>query len=115
WFYQTSPLIYQNGGALYQEDGYYAAIDQPEAVLGLTQLAELFTTYSLPNETPNFYNAFRYNQLPIGMVDFNTYLQVMNAAPELKGQWELADFPGIEDENGEIQRWFIANGTGAVI
>lgn len=115
WFYQTSPLIYQNGGSLYETDGYYAAIDAAPAVQGLTQLAELFTTYSMPVQVPNFYNSFRYNQLPIGMVDFNTYLQLLNAAPELKGQWELADHPGMEDENGDISRWFIANGTGAVI
>ncbi len=115
WFYQTTPLIFQNGGTLYEEDGYYAAIDEAEAVLGLSQLAQLFTMYSLPNQVPNFYNSFRYSQLPVGMVDFNTYLQIANAAPELKGQWELANFPGMEDENGEIQRWFVANGTGAVI
>ena len=115
WFYQTTPLIFQNGGMLYEEDGFFAAIDEPEAVLGLTQLSELFTMYSLPNQVPNFYNSFRYSQLPIGMVDFNTYLQIANAAPELKGQWELANFPGIRDENGEIQRWFVGNGTSAVI
>lgn len=115
WFYQTSPLIYQHGGGLYEEDGYYAAIDAPEAVQGLTFLSDLFTTYSMPVQVPNFYNSFRYNQLPIGMVDFNTYLQLLNAAPELKGQWELADHPGIKAEDGSVSRWFIANGTGAVI
>ena len=115
WFYQTSPLIYQNGGGLYETDGYFAAIDEPAAVQGLSFLADLFTTYSMPVQVPNFYNSFRYNQLPIGMIDFNTYLQLLNAAPELKGQWELADHPGTEQEDGSISRWFIANGTGAVI
>lgn len=115
WFYQTSPFIYQFGGQLYEENGYYSAIDEAEAVQGLSYLTDLFTTYSLPVQVPNFYNSFRYNELPIGMIDFNTYLQIQNAAPELKGQWALADLPGIRQADGSVSRWFIANGTGAVI
>ncbi len=115
WFYQTSTLIYQFGGSLYSEDGLSANINTPEAVKGLSFLSELFTVYSLPEQVPIFYNSFRYGILPIGITDFNTYLQVKNAAPELKGQWGLANYPGVKQEDGSVSRWYIGNGSGAVI
>ena len=115
WFYQTSPFIYQNGGTLYTEDGTKTNIGSEAAVKGLSFLSELYTTYSLPAQVPNFYNSFRYGTLPIGITDFNTYLTVKNAAPELKGQWALAASPGTVQEDGSVSRWYIANGTGAVI
>lgn len=115
WFYQTSPFIYQKGGTLYSEDGLESTIDETAAVEGLEYLSKLFTMYSLPEQEPLFYNAFRYGTLPIGIADFVTYMQIKNAAPELVGQWELAPYPGMEDENGDINRWIIANGRGSII
>lgn len=115
WFYQTSTLIYQFGGSLYTEDGLSANIHTPEGVKGMSFLSELFTVYSLPEQVPIFYNSFRYGMLPIGITDFNTYLQVKNAAPELKGQWGLANYPGVRREDGTVSRWYIGNGSGAVI
>lgn len=115
WFYQTSPFIYQQGGVLYEDDGLKAAIDQPEAVAGLDMLTKLFTMYALPEQAPLFYNDFRYGTLPIGITDFVSYMQIKNAAPELVGQWALAPYPGTEDEDGNINRWYIANGRGSTI
>lgn len=116
WFYQTAPLIYQHGGTLYNEDGITTNINSEESLAGLKLLGDLYTTYSLPQQVPIFYNSFRYNKLPIGIIDFATYMQLKNAAPELVGQWELALYPGIysEDSNADdnIERWYIGNGTG---
>ena len=33
------------------------------------------------------------------------YNMLMNAAPELSDKWGLALYPGLTDENGEVQRW----------
>ncbi len=115
WFYQTSPFIYQKGGSLYSEDGLRSTIDETEAVEGLEYLSKLFTMYSLPEQEPLFYNAFRYGTEPIGIADFTTYMQIKNAAPELVGQWELAPYPGMIDSEGNLNRWIIANGRGSVI
>ncbi|HAS72720.1 MAG TPA: ABC transporter substrate-binding protein [Clostridiales bacterium UBA8960] len=115
WFYQTSPFIYQMGGELYTQDGFRSAIDQPEAVAGLEFLNKLFTMYALPEQEPIFYNAFRYGTLPIGIADFTTYMQVKNAAPELVGKWAIAPYPAMRDSDGELNRWFIANGRGSLI
>lgn len=115
WFYQTTPLIYQHGGTIYNADGLSTSINSELSFRGLKLLADLYTTYSLPSFVASFYNSFRYNTLPIGIIDFGTYLTLKNAAPELTGGWELALYPGVEDTNGDISRWYIANGSAAIM
>ena len=115
WFFQTSPMIYQHGGLLYREDGLGTAINEPNAVRGITALGDLFTTYALSEQVPSFFNSFRFGQTPIGIMDSGMYMQLTRAAPELLGQWAMAPFPGTLQEDGEISRWFIANGAGSII
>ena len=115
WFYQTSPLIYQNGGTLYTNDGLETTINSSEAVEGLSKLTELFTTYAMEEQVVSFYNSFRYGTLPIGIGNFSEYLQIKNAAPELVGKWDISLYPGTEQEDGSIDRWFISNGVGSLI
>jgi ABC-type glycerol-3-phosphate transport system substrate-binding protein len=115
WFYQTSPLIYQNNGLLYRPDGLGTAINEANAVKGLTTLGDLFTTYALAEQVPNYFNSFRLGQTPVGIIDAETYVLLTYGAPELMGQWSLAPYPGTVQEDGSISRWFIANGTGSVI
>jgi ABC-type glycerol-3-phosphate transport system substrate-binding protein len=115
WFYQTSALIYQYDGSLYSPDGLSASISSENSYKGLKLLSDLYTTYSLPSFVASFYNSFRYNTLPIGIIDFGTYLTLKNAAPELTGGWELALYPGVRDEDGNINRSYIANGNAAVM
>ncbi len=115
WFYQTTPLIYQNGGSLYTEDGLRTAIDKPNAVRGLQALGNLYIAYSLDKQVNSFFNYFRYSVLPIGVVDANDYILIKNGAPELEGRWALAPLPGTADESGKIMRWYVSNGQGGVI
>jgi len=115
WFFQTSPLIYQHGGYLFSEDGLSTAINQPEAVEAIRFLGDLFTTFALDEQVPSFFNAFRFGQNPVGIMDPGMYMLLMNAAPELLGQWNLAPFPGTMQEDGEIRRDFIANGVASII
>jgi len=115
WFFQTSPLIYQYGGRLFNPDGLSTAINEPNAVQAITFLGDLFTTFALDEQVPAFFNAFRFGQNPVGIIDPAAYMLLLTSAPELLGQWDLAPFPGIMQENGDIYRWFIANGMGSLI
>lgn len=115
WFYQTSPLIFQNQGHLYTSDGLRTAIDEPNSVKGIQALGDLFIAYALDRQVGSFFNSFRSGTLPIGIVDLDTYIQIKYGAPELDGQWELSPLPGTPDEAGDPQRWYIANGTGGII
>ncbi len=115
WFYQTVPLIYQNNGQLYTEDGLATAIDRPEAVAGVQALGNLFLAYSLDKQVNSFFNSFRYSILPVGIIDSSDYILLKNGAPELEGQWALSAYPGTGQEDGSISRWYVANGTGGII
>ncbi len=115
WYHQTSPLIFQNNGKLFTEDGLRTAIDQPDAVKGIQALGDLFIAYSLQKEVISFFNSFRYATLPVGIVSLNDYILIKNGAPELDGKWALSAYPGTKQEDGSVLRWYIANGTGGVI
>ncbi len=115
WFYQTTPLIFQNGGRLYTEDGLKTAINEPNSVKGLQALGNLFIAYSLDTQVNSFFNSFRYSSLPVGIIDSNEYILLKNGAPELDGQWALAAYPGTVQEDGSVCRYYVANGTGGII
>ncbi|MDF2700140.1 MAG: transporter substrate-binding protein [Haloplasmataceae bacterium] len=114
-FVATMPFIYQFGGNLYTEDGMGTAIDSEENVQAIKFMTDLFKIYNMPESVPNFYNHFRYGTLPIGIANTSTYIQLQVAAPEIKGNWDIALHPGIANEEGEIQRWAPVGGQAIVV
>ena len=105
-FGATMPFIYQYGGSIYSKDAFSAAINDPKSIEAITFMTELFTVYALPVEVGSFYNSFRNGELPIGIGDFGMYVQLLHAAPEIAGLWEIAAMPGIEYD-GVINRSFV--------
>ena len=104
-FHGTTPLIMQFGGSLYYDDASEGtALGSELSVDGFTYLTELFTIYNLDVNVDNFYQHFRNGDLPIGIADLATYNLLTNAAPELDGSWEISVIPGIEQEDGTIDR-----------
>lgn len=104
-FLDTTPIIFQSGGRLYDTYVEDVTITSEEVVEGFTTLTNLFTIYNLPKDVPNFYQHFRNGDYPIGISDFGTYNLISNAAPEIDGSWGVALIPGVKDENGEIMRY----------
>ena len=104
-FLDTTPIIFQSGGRLYDTYVEDVTITSEEVVEGFTTLTNLFTIYNLPKDVPNFYQHFRNGDYPIGISDFGTYNLISNAAPEIDGSWGVALVPGIKDENGEVMRY----------
>lgn len=119
WFYQTAPLILQAGGTIYSDDGLSVDLNSAEAIAGLDTLTRLFTDRALPESVPLFYSEFRSGTLPIGIIDFSTYLQLKNAAPEIAGKWEMTLPVGTSrtDSNGDtyVDRTYISSGTADAI
>ena len=104
-FHGTTPLLVQNGGALYSgvaQDG--TTLGSEASVAGFTALTDLFTVYNMPVNIDNFYQHFRNGDLPIGIADYGAYNLLKNAAPELDGSWEIALVPGTVQEDGSIDR-----------
>lgn len=115
-FHGTSPLIYQNEGALYGDTALDILVDSEATVDGFTKLTELFTLYDLPVDVPNFYQHFRNGDMPIGIADFNSYNLILNAAPEIANSWSIALVPGTEDEEtGEIKRYMSGGAESTVM
>lgn len=98
-------FVYQNGGELYAPDGMSSALDSEQAYAGFRQWTELFTLYQLPREVPSFFSHFRQGTIPIGIIDFNAYLQLQFAAPDIAGKWKIAPIPGTRSTAGTVERW----------
>lgn len=103
-FAMTTPLLYQHGASLYDTLAGDTTLDSEDAITGFTELTELFTIYDIPQEITSFYQHFRNGDIPIGVSDYFMYSMLINAAPEIENSWEISLVPGVEDENGEIQR-----------
>lgn len=98
------PFIYQNEAEFFTADGMKSGLDTPAGFAAFKQWTDLFKVFGFPREVPNFYMHFRNGDMPIGLADFNTYLQLLIAAPEIAGLWSVYPIPGVE-KNGDIERW----------
>lgn len=104
-FLDTTPILFQSGGTLYDGAIDKAILTSEENVEGFTTLTNLFTIYNLPKDVPNFYQHFRNGDYPIGISDFGNYNMISNAAPEIDGSWGVALIPGMENADGEVMRY----------
>ncbi|HRW93088.1 MAG TPA: extracellular solute-binding protein [Thermotogota bacterium] len=104
-FMATAPFLYQAQGDFYTSDGFETALNTPRSLEGVRLMTELFTVYGLPLQVPNFFEHFRDGTLPIGVSNFTTYVQLSVTAPELRNSWDIALSPGVENPDGEVQRW----------
>lgn len=111
----TTPFIYQHGGELYDIDGGSTAIDSAEVVEAMTELTDFYRIYAMQKTVENFFLSFRYGEVPIGIGDFNTYCQLVMAAPELADKWGVALCPGNELEDGTVLRYQTASATASMI
>ncbi|MCP3028551.1 extracellular solute-binding protein [Halobacillus sp. A5] len=114
-FQTTSPFIYQFGGEIYEENGLGTTIDEENALEGIQYMADLSTIYSMPLQVPRFYNHFRYSTLPMGVAPFSTYVELTTAAPEISGLWDITPQPGIEQEDGTVERWAPGSGQASMM
>lgn len=108
-------FFYQNGAEFYTPDGLANALSTDAALQAFQQWTDLYTHYYLPLEAPAFFNHFRDGDMPIGIADFNTYVQLQVAAPEITGKWKIAPVPGIAQPDGTVARWAAQGLTGAMM
>ena len=114
-FSMTLPYILQFGGDIYAEDGMSVAVNNAEGLEAMKFMTNLFTIYGMPTEVADFFQSFRSGTIPIGISNFSTYLKLDAAAAELAGKWEIAVMPGVENEDGVVERWSTGAGTAGVI
>lgn len=100
---EFAPFLFQHGGDFYTENGARSALDTPEAMQAMRMWTGLFTNYRIAKQA-DFYNRFRSGEMPIGVADYSTYILLSTAAPELTGWWGMKPMPGIQQEDGRINR-----------
>ncbi len=103
-FSGTVPYIYQNGGTLIHPDGRSTSINEESAIKGIKFMTDLFNIYSTPQRVASLYVGLERGDIPVGIGSFATYLQMTFGSTNLKGKWDVALMPGIEDANGNINR-----------
>ena len=100
----TAPFIWQFNGDLYNLDTLTSGVDNENTIQALQFMTDLYREYSLPYQVSSFFNYFRYSSMPIGIADYGTYLQLLNAATEISGLWGISVVPGIEID-GHVNRY----------
>jgi ABC-type glycerol-3-phosphate transport system substrate-binding protein len=114
-YLMTAPYIFNQGAELYSPDGFATGLGSDEAIQGIQFMAESFTIYGMPLTTANFYDSFRYGDLPIGVSNFTTYLQLVTAAPELNGLWSIGLYPATVLEDGTELRYATGSAQAGIM
>ncbi len=109
-------ILMQHGedGNLYNAERNRCMMDSPTSLRAFTYWTDMYTKYKIPTEA-SFYNRFRVGTMPLGIMAYTQYTTLVEAAPEIAGRWSIALIPGVEDENGNINRTISGSGTGASI
>ncbi len=101
----TAPYLFNFGAKLYSEGGFASGLQTEEAIAAVRFMAESFTIYGMPLTTASFYESFRYGTIPIGVSNFETYIKLMTAAPELEGLWAIDLYPATVLADGTQNRY----------
>ncbi len=109
------PFIYQMNGRVYGDTATDLLITSENTVNAFKEMSDLFSIYDIPYEVSNYYQHFRSGSIPIGISGFNTYMTLLNSAPEIANSWGVAPYPGYKDENGNVLRYISGAQSTAVI
>ncbi|BCX03197.1 MAG: ABC transporter substrate-binding protein [Candidatus Roseilinea sp.] len=101
----TAPYLFNHGAKLYADEGFASSLQTEEAIAAVKFMAESFTIYGMPLTTASFYESFRYGTIPIGVSNFETYIKLMTAAPELEGLWAIDLYPATVLADGTQNRY----------
>ncbi len=102
-------MIYQYGGAIYNESKTRTLIDSEEAVKAFELYTSLYNDYGLPTVF-DFVSRFRSGEMPVGVGQYSLYNTLTVSAPEIRGLWDFTLYPGTLQEDGSIDRSVHANG-----
>ncbi|BBI31601.1 extracellular solute-binding protein [Cohnella abietis] len=95
----------QHGSDFYQSSGMEPNLTSGEGLAAFKQWTDWYSKYNLPKDIPSFIHHFRNGDIPIGIADFELYIQLTVAAPEIEGKWKMIPIPGIKQADGTVARW----------
>ena len=111
----TAPYIFNYGAELYSPDGFATGLDNDQAIKAIKFMADSFTIYGMPLTTSSFYDSFRYGSLPIGVSNFETYIKLLTAAPEINGLWTIDLYPATVLDDGTELRYATGSAQASIM
>jgi ABC-type glycerol-3-phosphate transport system substrate-binding protein len=111
----TAPFLFNFGAQLYSPDGFSSGLASEEAIRAVRFMAECFTIYGMPLTTSSFYESFRQGSLPIGISNFETYLKLTTAAPEIRGLWGIDLYPATVLPDGRQNRYATGSAQASIL
>lgn len=113
-----SSMVFQYGGDFYlgqgRDYGIASGLASDAAMQAFKDLTDFFTAYKL-QVSVDFPNRFRTGEMPVGITTYTTFCNLEIFAPEIKGLWSFAPFPGVEKEDGTIDNTFVTDTVQSVI
>ncbi len=107
-------LLYQNGGAIYDDQLLRVRLDEDIAINALKQNSEYYTKYGFPIAY-DLVTQFRTGEMPIALSPYSTYNTLKYSAPEISGLWKMFPIPGTLREDGTIDTTQPVMGEGGGI
>ncbi len=111
----TAPYVFNYGAKLYSDDGFATGLQSEQAIAAIKFMAESFTVYGMPLTTSSFYESFRSGSLPIGVSNFETYIKLMTAAPEIDGLWAIDLYPATVLPDGTQNRYATGSAQAVIM
>ena len=107
-------LLYQNGGAYYNEAGTASALDSDTAVNVFKMFCNYYTDYKLDRAT-SVEERFRTGECPIIIADYTTYNNFAVSAPDIAGLWSFTQIPGTKQADGSVDHSVACTGLASMI
>jgi len=107
-------VLFQNGGTYYCEDGTSANLGNKAAIEAMKTYTDFYTDYGFPVKT-DFYSRFRSGEVVMSIQPYNVYNQLVVAAPEINGLWDMVAIPGVAKEDGSIDRSSYSTVSGTIM
>lgn len=109
-----SKFYFQNGATFFNEDFSAVTFNDEIAIKCMDKVCKLYSHYGLDREY-DFFNRFRSGEMVMGIAPYNTYNQLVAAAPEISGTWSMHPIPGTVTSDGSINRSQSSSGTASII
>lgn len=109
-----TPFLFQHGGNFYSKDGLKSGLESASALAAFKEWTNLFNNYKLPLKA-DFYQRIRTGEMPVGIGNYELYVRLATAAPELNGRWKMAPLPGILNDKGVVDRSSGGSGQTGII
>ncbi len=106
-------FLYQMGGQLYNDGGYSIALDQNVALDAFEDFTNMFSQYKCAVQYD--LTRFRTGEIPIYFGAAVTTYNLLMSYYDIRGLWKMAPLPGVETEEGIINRTSHVTVTALVI